>query len=121
VFEHRDLAVRLHTAADGDEALAVLRQRGEHSGAARPQLILLDLDLPGRGGHEVLAEIKADPDLRSIPVVVLTTSDAEHDVVLSYDLHANAVITKPADFDRFAEVVGQIGEFYLGTVLLPPP
>jgi len=87
---------------------------------ARPDLVLLDLNLPRKSGAEVLAEIKGDPRLSTIPVVVLTTSQAEEDVLRSYEMHANAYVTKPVDFDRFGEIVRQIDEFFVGIVRLPP-
>jgi len=110
---------RLNVVGDGVEALDYLRAQAGHEGAVRPDLILLDLNLPRRDGHQVLAEVKADPDLRRIPVVVLTTSEAEEDVLRSYDLHANAYVTKPVDFDRFVEVIRQIDEFFISVVRLP--
>ena len=109
----------LHVANDGEQALRFLRREGEHADAPRPGLILLDLNLPRVDGHEVLRQVKADPDLRRIPVVVLTTSQAEEDIVRSYDLHANAYVSKPVDFDRFLEVVRQIDSFYISVVTLP--
>lgn len=109
----------LHVANDGEQALRFLRREGEHADAPRPGLILLDLNLPRVDGHEVLRQVKADPDLRRIPVVVLTTSQAEEDIVRSYDLHANAYVSKPVDFDRFLEVVRQIDSFYISVVSLP--
>ena len=105
---------------DGVEALAFLRREGAYADAPRPDLILLDLNLPRKDGREVLAEVKGDPDLRRIPVVVLTTSSAEEDISRSYDLHANAYVTKPVDFERFIEVVRQIDEFFVTVVKLPP-
>ena len=93
--------------------------RASYADAPRPDLILLDLNLPRKDGREVLAEIKADPDLRTIPVVVLTTSEAEEDILRSYDLHANAYVTKPVDFERFIEVVRQIDDFFVSVVKLP--
>ena len=96
-----------------------LRRAGDYANAPRPGLILLDLNLPRRNGHEVLAEVKADPDLLSIPVVVLTTSQAEEDILRSYSLHANAYISKPVDFERFIDVVRQIDDFFLTLVKLP--
>jgi CheY-like chemotaxis protein len=104
---------------DGVEALAYLRREGQYAGASRPDLILLDLNLPRKDGREVLAEIKADPELSLIPVVVLTTSGAHDDVVGSYRLHANAYITKPVDFEQFVGVVRQIDDFFIGVVRLP--
>ena len=99
--------------------MAYLRREGEYADATRPDLILLDLNLPRSDGREVLAEIKGDPELRRIPVVVLTTSQAEEDILRSYDLHANAYVTKPVDFDRFIEVVRQIDDFFVSVVKLP--
>ena len=118
-FEHNKVNNRLHVVADGVEALDFLHRRNDHAGAPRPDLILLDLNLPRKDGREVLAEIKADADLRTIPVVVLTTSQAEEDILRSYDLHANAYVTKPVDFNRFIEVVRQIDEFFVTVVKLP--
>ena len=110
---------RLNVASDGVEALAYLRREGRFGDATRPDLILLDLNLPRRDGRQVLADVKGDTDLRRIPVVVLTTSEAEEDVLRSYDLHANAYVTKPVDFDRFVEVVRQIDDFFISVVRLP--
>jgi CheY-like chemotaxis protein len=110
---------RLSVAADGVEALEFLRREGRFAGEPHPDLILLDLNLPRKDGREVLAEIKADPLLRRIPVVVLTTSRAEEDVVRAYDLHANCYITKPVDFRQFLEVVASIEDFWLTVVKLP--
>ena len=118
-FEHHKLRNQLHVVSDGVEALAFLRREGEHADAPRPGLILLDLNLPRKDGREVLAEIKADESLRAIPVVVLTTSEAEEDVLRSYDLHANAYVTKPVDFERFITVVQQIDDFFVTVVKLP--
>jgi chemotaxis family two-component system response regulator Rcp1 len=109
-----------HTVADGEEALAYLRRRGRYAEAARPDLILLDLNLPKKSGREVLAEIKDDPELRRIPVVILTVSQAEQDILKSYNLHANFYITKPVDLDQFLEVVKSIENFWLTVVMLPP-
>jgi len=106
----------LSVARDGEEALAFLRREG----APRPDLILLDLNLPRRDGREVLKEIKDDPQLRMIPVVVLTTSAAESDILKSYSLHANCYITKPVDLDQFITVVKSIDDFWLTIVRLPP-
>jgi chemotaxis family two-component system response regulator Rcp1 len=108
----------LHVARDGVEALAFLRE-GEGAGQARPDLILLDLNLPRKDGREVLEEIKLDPALRTIPVVVLTTSRAEQDVLRSYELQANCYITKPVDLDQFITVVKSIEDFWLTIVTLP--
>jgi CheY-like chemotaxis protein len=114
------LANNLSSVGDGEEALDFLFQRGRHGGAARPDLVLLDLNLPRLNGTEVLAEIKSSPALRRIPVIVLTTSRAEADVLRSYDLHANAYVNKPVDFAEFVEVVHQIDEFFFTVVRLAP-
>jgi CheY-like chemotaxis protein len=119
-FEDNKVANRLHVVADGVEALEFMRQQGQHADAPRPDLVLLDLNLPRKDGREVLAEVKNDDALRSIPIVVLTTSQAEEDVLRSYDLHANAYVTKPVDFDRFIGVVRQIDQFFVSVVKLPP-
>lgn len=111
----------LHVVGDGESALDFLYRRGEYAAATRPDLILLDLNLPRRDGREVLADIKRDPSLKRIPVVVLTTSRAEEDLVRSYDLHANCFITKPVDFDQFIQVVKTIENFWFTIVVLPPP
>lgn len=118
-FEHYKIRNRLHVVKDGDEALRYLRRTDEYADAARPGLILLDLNLPRRDGRAVLAELKADADLRVIPVVVLTTSDAEEDIVRSYSLHANAYVKKPVDFERFLDVIRQIDAFFVTVVRLP--
>jgi CheY-like chemotaxis protein len=110
----------LTVVKDGQEAIADLRRQGKYANAARPDLVLLDLNLPRKGGLEVLAEIKEDPDLKSIPVVVLTTSQAAQDVRRAYELHANCYIVKPVDLDQFMSVVQAIKGFWLGVVLLPP-
>ena len=109
----------LSVVSDGVEALAFLRREGDHHDAPRPELILLDLNLPRKDGRQVLAEIKSDPTLKMIPVVILTTSAAEEDVLRSYDLHANAYIKKPVDFDQFLRVVQAVEEFWLTLVTLP--
>jgi len=119
-FADNKVRNRLHTVSDGVDALRFLRREGEFAGAPRPDLILLDLNLPRKDGREVLAEVKTDEDLQQIPVVVLTTSKLEEDVLRSYKLHANAYVTKPVDFDRFIEVVRQIDEFFVTVVKLPP-
>ena len=111
-FEDNKVANRLQVVSDGVSALAFLRKEGEHADAPTPDLVLLDLNLPRMDGREVLEAMKGDDALRSIPVVVLTTSEAEEDVVRSYSLHANAFVTKPVDFDRFIEVVRLIEEFF---------
>ena len=118
-FEENKVRNELHVCSDGEDALVFLRQEGPHEAAPRPDLVLLDLNLPRRDGREVLAEIKADERLRTIPVVVLTTSEAEEDVLRSYALHANADVTKPVDFDRFIDVVRQIDDFFVTVVKLP--
>jgi CheY-like chemotaxis protein len=118
-FEHNKVHNALVVVSDGVEAIEYLRGAGEHAGAQRPDLILLDLNLPRMDGREVLAEIKDDADLRTIPVVVLTTSEAEEDILRSYDLHANAYVTKPVDFDCFIEIVRQIDDFFVSVVKLP--
>jgi two-component system, chemotaxis family, response regulator Rcp1 len=109
----------LHVVSDGVEALAFLRREGDYADSPRPDLILLDLNLPKKDGREVLGEIKADPVLRRIPVVILTTSEAEQDIVRSYDLHANCYVTKPVDLDQFITVVRSIEDFWLAIVRLP--
>jgi CheY-like chemotaxis protein len=118
-FAQHRLHSELHVATDGEQALLFLRQQGEYEDAPRPALVLLDLNLPRRDGREVLAEIKGDPDLRTIPVVVLTTSEAEEDILRSYLLHANAYVSKPVDFDRFVEVIRRIDDFFATVVKLP--
>ncbi len=110
----------LHVAADGVEAMAFLRREGKYAQAVRPDVILLDLNLPKKDGREVLAEIKADDHLRRIPVVVLTTSEAEQDIVKAYGLHANCYITKPVDLDKFLTVMKSIEDFWLTIAKLPP-
>ncbi len=110
----------LSVVSDGVEAMQFVRGEGEYAGNERPDLVLLDLNLPRKSGAEVLAEIKADPELSTIPVIVLTTSEAEEDVLRSYKSHANAYITKPVDFDRFKQIVHQIDDFFIGIVKLPP-
>ncbi len=111
---------RLNRVEDGQQAMDYLLRRGDYAGAARPGLILLDLNLPKKSGREVLAEIKADESLKTIPVVILTTSKAEEDVVRSYGLHANCYVTKPVEFESLAGVIRQIHGFWFGVVTLPP-
>jgi len=111
---------RVHVAGDGVEALEFLHQEGPHTSAPRPDLILLDLNMPRMNGRELLAQIKTDPNLRRIPVVILTTSDAETDIVSSYDLHANCFLTKPADLEEFDQVARSIENFWLRLAKLPP-
>ena len=118
-FEHHKIRNKLHVVQDGEEALQFLHREGRYADAPRPGLILLDLNLPRRDGREVLAELKADPELRVIPVVVLTTSEAEEDILRSYSLHANAYVSKPVDFDRFIDVIRQIDDFFVTVVKLP--
>ena len=110
----------VHVVTDGRQAIAFLRKEGEYADALRPDLILLDLNLPWMDGREVLAEIKADAKLRRIPVVVLTASKAEEDVLQSYDLHANCYLTKPIDMGQFMKLVHSINNFWLSIVKLPP-
>ena len=110
----------LHWAKDGVEALDFLRWQGKHANARLPDIILLDLNLPKKDGREVLAVIKSDDHLKHIPVVVLTTSKAEEDVLRSYELHANCYVTKPVDLDKFMHVVKSIDSFWLTVVTLPP-
>jgi CheY-like chemotaxis protein len=119
-FSEHKVGNGLNVVSDGVEAMAYLRGEGRYAGRERPDLILLDLNLPRKSGAEVLAEIKGDPELSVIPVVVLTTSQSEDDVTRSYRMHANAYITKPVDFDRFGEIVHQIDDFFIGIVKLPP-
>ncbi|MEU0793694.1 response regulator [Amycolatopsis sp. NPDC005961] len=118
-FEYHKIRNALHVASDGVEALEFLNRKGRFGKAPRPGLILLDLNLPRKDGRELLGEIKQDPDLRTIPVVVLTTSEADEDIVRSYDLHANAYVTKPVDFEKFVEVVRKIDDFWVTVVQLP--
>jgi CheY-like chemotaxis protein len=120
-FEHFRIRNHLHVVGDGDQALQFVRRTGDFSAAPRPGLILLDLNLPRRNGLEVLAELKSDEDLLHIPVVVLTTSQADEDILRSYALHANAYISKPVDFDRFIDAIRQIDDFFLTLVKLPNP
>ncbi|MBU4277575.1 MAG: response regulator [Proteobacteria bacterium] len=118
-LKENKVANTLHWVDDGVKALEFLRQQGPYADAPRPDVILLDLNLPRKDGREVLAEIKDDPDLKRIPVVVLTVSQAEEDILRTYDLHANCYITKPLDLDRFLEVVQQVENFWLTIVKLP--
>jgi len=110
---------KLRHIDDGVEALAFLRRQGKHAGAPRPDLILLDLNLPRKDGREVLAEIKADPYLKRIPVVILTTSQAEEDILKAYNLNANCYVSKPVDLDQFIKVIRTINDFWLTIVKLP--
>jgi CheY-like chemotaxis protein len=118
-FEHNKIRNKLHVAHDGEEGLDFLYQRGAHKNAPRPDLVLLDLNLPKYDGRQLLERIKNDPDLSHIPVVVLTTSSAEEDILRSYKLHANAYVTKPVDYDQFMHAVRQIDEFFVQVVRLP--
>jgi len=117
-FEHYKLRNVLHVVTDGEQALQFLRRTGGYADAPRPGLILLDLNLPRLDGLEVLAELKADPELKVIPVVILTTSQAQQDVLRSYALHANAYVSKPVDFETFIEAIRQIDNFFVTVVKL---
>jgi len=119
-FGHFKIRNALHVVNDGEQALQFLRRTGDYADAPRPGLILLDLNLPRRDGLEVLAELKSDPVLKVIPVVILTTSQAEQDILRSYALHANAYVSKPVDFERFMEVIRQIDNFFVTVVKLAP-
>jgi chemotaxis family two-component system response regulator Rcp1 len=110
---------RVTVVGDGEEALSFLRRQGKYADAGQPDLILLDLNLPKKDGRQVLAEIKADPGLKRIPVVVLTTSSAEEDILKTYDLHANCYVTKPVDLEQFMRVVKSIEDFWVTVVKLP--
>ena len=118
-FDFNKVHNNLNVVNDGEQALAYLRREGQYADAPRPDLILLDLNLPRRDGREVLAEVKADETLQHIPVIVLTTSRADEDVLRSYQLHANAYVTKPVDFDGFIEAIKQIDHFFVSVVRLP--
>ena len=118
-FEASPMPSTLHVVSDGEQAMHFLRKTNDFTGAPRPSLILLDLNLPRRNGLEVLAELKADHDLLTIPVVILTTSQAEADIAASYRLHANAYITKPPSFDLFTEAIRRVDDFFLTLVQLP--
>jgi CheY-like chemotaxis protein len=113
------VANQLHVVADGEEAMAFLRREGAYAAAPRPDLVLLDLNLPGKSGHEVLAEVRADPGLHTIPVTILTTSSRDEDVLRSYELHANAYVTKPVGLDEFLHVVREIEGFWFQIVRIP--
>ncbi|WP_199421949.1 response regulator [Actinotalea solisilvae] len=121
VFEDHAVGGHLDVVSDGAEALAFLRREGEHADARRPDVVLLDLNLPKIGGREVLEVVKADDELRSIPVVVLTTSAAEEDILRAYAAHANAYVTKPVDWDAFTAAVRRIGHFFGDVARLPRP
>ena len=118
-FDFNKVHNNLNVVSDGEQALDYLRGTGDYTGRIRPDLVLLDLNLPRKDGREVLGEVKSDPDLRTIPIVVLTTSEAEEDVLKSYQLHANAYVTKPVDFERFVSIVRQIDDFFVSVVRLP--
>ena len=118
-FQDYKVHNQLHVVNDGEQAMAFLRQEGEYAGLPRPDLVLLDLNLPRMDGRQVLDAIKSDPEHSSIPVVVLTTSSAEEDILRSYKLHANAYVTKPVDLDQFMSAVRQIDEFFVQVVRLP--
>jgi CheY-like chemotaxis protein len=118
-FEDHHQGLQLHVVGDGETAMRFLRRNGDFAGMPRPALVVLDLNLPRRSGLEVLGELKADPDLHTIPVVVLTTSQAQADIARSYELHANAYVIKPFDADRFAEAIRQIDDFFLILVKRP--
>jgi CheY-like chemotaxis protein len=118
-FKDYKIANNLNVVTNGEDALAYLRQEGRFAGAVLPDLVLLDLNLPRRDGREVLREVKSDPQLRRIPVVVLTTSDAEDDVLASYNLHANAYVRKPVDFEQFVSAVRAVDDFFIRVVRLP--
>jgi CheY-like chemotaxis protein len=118
-FEYYKIRNRLHVVSDGEQALQFVRRAGPYADAPRPGLILLDVNLPRFSGLEVLAELKRDPDLLVIPVVMLTTSQAEEDILRSYELHANAYVSKPVDFEHFIEAIRQIDDFFLTLVKLP--
>lgn len=120
-FEDHKVGNMLSVVSDGAEAIKYVRGEGDYANAVRPDLVLLDLNLPRKSGIEVLEEIKTDPNLSMIPVVVLTTSEAEEDIIGAYKLHANAYITKPVDFEQFTQIVHQIDDFFIGLVKLPPP
>jgi CheY-like chemotaxis protein len=119
-FREANREIKLHVACNGIEALAFLARTGEHAHAPRPDLILLDLNLPKMDGREVLAHIKQDADLMAIPTVILTTSDAETDIAESYELHANCYLRKPVELEKFETLVKSINDFWLSTVKLPP-
>ena len=118
-FEHNKIKNNLHVAHDGEEGLDFLYRRGVYENAPTPDLILLDLNLPKYDGRQLLEKIKSDPELNHIPVVVLTTSSAEEDILRSYKLHANAYVTKPVDFAQFTAAIRQIDEFFVTVVKLP--
>jgi CheY-like chemotaxis protein len=118
-FKDYKIANKLNVVTNGEDAIAYLRRTGDYADAAVPDLVLLDLNLPRRDGREVLRDVKSDAELRRIPIVVLTTSDAEEDVLASYDLHANAYVRKPVDFEQFVAAVQAIDDFFISVVRLP--
>jgi CheY-like chemotaxis protein len=118
-FEDNKIGNRLHVARDGEEALDFLYRRGQHESAPRVDLVLLDLNLPKYDGRQVLERIRSDPDLTHMPVVILTTSSSEEDILRSYKLHANAYVTKPVDVNQFISAVRQIDDFFVSVVRLP--
>lgn len=119
-FKGGTVGKTLHVVKDGVDAMSFLRREGDHHAAPRPDVILLDLNLPRKDGREVLAEVKADPELRRIPTIVLTTSRAETDIVKSYDLHANCYVVKPVDLDKFFDLIRSFEKFWLSSVTLSP-
>jgi two-component system response regulator len=119
-FEHNKIVNAIHVAEDGIQAMDFLYKRGQYASATRPDLILLDLNLPRKNGREVLAEIKADPNLKSIPIVVLTTSNDEEDILKAYNLNANCYVVKPVGFDNFMQAIQSIKHFWFSVVTLPP-
>jgi two-component system, chemotaxis family, response regulator Rcp1 len=118
-FKEGKIPVNLNVVMDGVEAILFLKKEGQYANQATPDLVLLDLNLPKRDGREVLEEIKTDPNLRRMPVVILTTSNAEQDIQKSYNLYVNCYINKPVDFDKFFEIIQKIEEFWLKTAILP--
>lgn len=118
-FERVKVSCQLHIVPDGEEAIAFLRQQGQYADSPRPYMILLDLNLPKKDGREVLGEIKSDPELQTIPTIVLTTSDDELDILKAYQLHANCYLTKPENFKQFAQLVQLIEDFWLTCAKLP--
>jgi CheY-like chemotaxis protein len=118
-FEDAEREVNLHVARDGEEAMAFLRREGEHSAAPRPDLILLDLNMPRKDGREVLTEIRSDPSLTELPIVVLTTSSSDEDILHAYREHVNSYIRKPVTFDKFVEAVRGLGNYWFSLVTLP--
>ena len=118
-FKEGRLAIQMDVVMDGVEAIKFLRKEAPYTDSTTPDLILLDLNLPKRDGREVLEEIKSDPNLKRIPVVILTTSNAEQDILKSYNLHVNCYINKPVDFDKFFDIIQKIEDFWLTTAILP--